>query len=1069
MRLSTNVESVEDLRAAGQSYYPTQQSIDFVRRLGSAALDGGVACALEGPYGVGKSSLVAFALNQLSSPASSFEPHPAPKLFDTKDDPVRQVQKAGGLLPLALTGSTDSLAARILAALRSFVDQNPNTPEAHAVKARLQSNCRPVRRQAFSGLVSLARSACENRKAGVILVIDEFGRHLERMLELSGERDLHLLQELAEATGRRDASLSLVIVQHYGLDHYSAKMLGDKRAEWEKVRGRFRETVLNNTEKDTAHIVAKTLELLGRPEQKTPKPLTAKTDSPTAKFLRDAEFLTAAAPCRPLHPMTIALLARLARILGQQERTVVGWLTSDMPSGFAVAASKKRRGWVYPDALFDHFFGDALRIPSNPTFARRLAAVHGAAERLGDDLSSEARKLFKILSMLSFCGGQGLAADKQSALACLPVRFPFDSSISELVNKSLLVYRSYRSEYTVWEGSDYDIVGRIDQELRTLSVDIASELNRRSGRNVLAHRHFIVTGNRRTARLTWLNPKHPTPTEDEEPRILIWLSEKPDSRCNLSCDVTACVAVEALEPHVRARAAIQRLLDGDPDLRDDKVAVREMRLRLSYHEAKVSTLLEELLTSSNLRWELGESRFPLMQQAVTEAMDRAYPKAFILHNDMVNRDRLSGTISFALRKLIDALWEYPERENLGIERFPAERIIYESFLKTNGLHRQRASNGTWELTVSGVGLPEGLLSVLKEVQRLFGDGDVPTLLETVVQELRRRPFGVKRYPALLLCILVLLSDKNKHELYEDGQYLPHWGPQTLLRVVKTAKRFAISAASKSPVSQTLMARYHSALTGDATRLADYSPVAVARAALKSHADLSAYARGTGKLPESAQALRRAFRVAKSPGDMLFRAIPGALGYEGVPGRGRRLASYFAQVIAARESLERADDKLLDELGKVFVVVLKCNTLAEGRSKCIDYARNVMSDSRMFHGLSKFAEVVLTSSENEQAWFRSLIDAGLGIARPLSSWTDEYVAQAEFVLRRTLITIQQAGQLLSGLNTTDGEAPFAVFIPDHTTEAQDSPIDEIVSILNGMPKDQRMSAIIDLARTFRDKV
>ena len=1068
MRLSTNLERVEDLQAASQSYYPTQQSMDFVQRLAAAAIDGGVACALEGPYGVGKSSLMAFALNQLSSASSGFEPAPAPNLFDAEDHPVQQVRRAGGLLPLALTGSADGLAVRLLSAVRAFADTNRNSPEGRALNAQLvQSRGMPERELAITALATLTRLACENGKIGLILVIDEFGRHLERMLEMSGEGDLHLLQALAEATGRGDSSFSLVIVQHYGLDHYSARVLGDKRAEWEKVRGRFRETVINNTETDTAHIVARILGSLGRPEQTIPKPLTPKRSAAT-KFLCDAEFLAATAPCRPLHPMTVVLLSRLARLLGQQDRTVVGWLTSDMPTGFAAAASNHRRGWVYPDALFDHFFGDALRMPSNPTFARRLAAVHGAAERLGDDLSGEAITLFKTLSMLSFCGGQGLGADRTSALACLPARFPFDSSVDGLVKKSLLVYRSYRSEYIVWEGSDYDIIGRIDQELSTLSLDLGAELNRRAGRSVLAHRHFIETGNRRTARLTWLNPKQAAPPETQEPRILVWLGERSECREGLPWDVTACVPVETLVPHVKASVVIQRLLNGDPDLRDDKVAIREMRLRLSYHDAKVSTLLEELLTSSDLNWELDGSRFSLMQQAVTEAMDRAYSKAFVLHIDMVNRDRVSGTISFALRKLIEALWESADSENLGIERFPAERIIYESFMKMHGLHRQRGASGVWSLTVSGSGLPEGLQAVLEEVHRLFWEGDGPTALDTVVQELGKRPFGVKRYPTLLLCVLVLLSDKNKHEIYEDGEYLPHWGPQTLLRMVKTPKRFAISAASKAPVGQTLMARYHSALTGDDTPLPDYSPVAVARAALKSHAGLSAYARRTEVVPALARAFRRAIRVAKSPGDMLFRAIPAALGYDGVPSRGRGPAGYFAKVIEARECLERADGQLLDELRDVFISVLKCNTLAEARVKCTDHARTVLSDSRMFHGLASFATAALDASAgNDQGWFRRVVDSGLGISRPLSSWTDEHVAQAEFVLRRTLITIQQADQLLSGLCATDESAPFAIFLPDQSLDEQHPPMEEIANILKAMPKHQRMSAIVSLANTFRE--
>lgn len=1068
MRLSTNIENAEDLRSAGRSYYPTQQSMAFVRRVASAAMGGGIACALEGPYGVGKSSLMAFTLRLLSCPSLSPDLDLPRSHFDDKDDPVQRVRTAGGLLPITLTGSAERLSTRVLSGLESFAKQN--TPEGRGLKALLsRSNGRSGRGgDALSALNTLAQLSLENNKVGVLLVIDEFGRHIDRMLDVSGEDDLHLLQDIAESTGRADTPLSLIIVQHYGLDHYSSRMMGDRRAEWEKVRGRFRETVLNNTEKDTAYIVAKVLDEIGRGEQIGPKPLRPGSSAKGAQFLRDTEFLKAAAFCRPLHPMTVVLLSRLARILGQQDRTVVGWLTSAMSSGYAEALRARGRGWVYPEVLFDHFFGDSLRMPSNPTFARRLAAVHGAAERIGDDLSNEARTLFRVFAMLGFCSGQGIAADKASALSCLPAQFPFDTAIGELVNGSLLVYRSYRSEYIVWEGSDYDIVGGIDQELSTLALDAASELNRRAGRDVLAHRHFIESGNRRVARLVWLNAGQPAPSATEDPRVLVWLGEAPASRLESSCDVRVCVPVEALESHLRASVVIRRLLNGDANLRDDKVAVREMRLRLDYHEARISTLSEELLASSDLRWELGESRFPSLQKAVTEAMYRAYPRAFVLHNDLVNRDRISGTVSLALRKLIDALYQNPGKEGLGIERFPAERIIYESFLKANGLHRRIGKRDVWGLRVSGTKLPDGLSYVLKEMRQLFGSGSDPVQVDRVVNVLRERPYGVKQYPALLLCVLIILADKDRHELYEGGEYLPHWGPQTLLRMVKTPKRFAILATSESPLGQALMNRYAHALAGESISSSDLTPVAVARAALIRHVGLSDYARRTNTVSESAQAFRRAIRIAKSPGDMLFRTIPAALGYETLPLRGKGPSGYFAKVAAVRESLERADEELLDKFGDVLVDTLKCGSLAEARTLCTDCARDVLGDSRMYHGYEDFVDAVLAAPDaNDRAWLQGVVDNGLGIAPCLASWTDQHVAQAEFALRRTLVTMRQASGLLTDLDIGHDEAPFVVFLSGPGSEEDGPSIKKLVSILKNTPRSRRMAVIVDLARTFRD--
>ena len=139
----------------------------------------------------------------------------------------------------------------------------------------------------------------------------------------ASDSDLHLLQGIAEATGQADAPLSVVIIQHYGLEHYGSRFFGSRRREWEKVRGRFWEIVLDNTETDAAHIAGQILAARGT-HSSEPTPIHNEGSS-APRFLHDAAFMSAARRCAPLHPMTLVLLSRLARLLGHRtERSLAG-------------------------------------------------------------------------------------------------------------------------------------------------------------------------------------------------------------------------------------------------------------------------------------------------------------------------------------------------------------------------------------------------------------------------------------------------------------------------------------------------------------------------------------------------------------------------------------------------------------------------------------------------------------------------------------------------------------------------------------------------------------------------
>lgn len=1069
MRLAVNIEHPADLAASAVTYHPTRQATEFVRQLAVSALEGGAAYALQGPYGAGKSSLAAFAMSQLSRRTG--RPTLESRLLsDGAQLAASRVNELGGLVPVPIVGASEPLALRLWPAMKNLAETIPARERGSGLKSCASIDPDEVTgEQVLSVLRALSRAMKRKGKAGVLLVIDEFGRHLDHMLAAGNDGDFHLLQNIAEATGRGDAPLSLVIIQHFGLEHYSARFFGARRGEWEKVRGRFRETVLDNSDVDAAHIAGTAIASLGIAVARRRRFNSVPAEAP--RILTDADFLAAALECQPLHPMSVALLSRLARLLGQQDRTIVGWLTSEMDTGFKAALAKSRGGWVYPEALFDHFFGETLLVPSNVAAAKRFAAIQEANERMPDEVDENARALFRTLAVLSFCNGRGLSADRNGALACLEVGFPFDNCIRELTEASLVIYRKYRNEYAVWEGSDYDVAGRVEEVVGTMSLDLAAEMNRRLGKPVLAHGHLIRTGNRRSAHVLWHNEPDAVIVPSgvgKNPRVLVWIGERAPAAPN-PVDVVGLAQIHALEPHLRESAAITRLFEEDSELQDDVVARKELQTRLDFHEAKIDALGQSLL-DSDLQWRVGGQEFTGLQPAVSAAMDAAYPRAFELHNELVNRDRVSGQITLALRKLFERLHDCADRENLGIAKFPAERVIYESLLKQTGVHARNAS-GAWVLDLGNGKVPPGLRHCIDEVRKLCleRNGGQAYTVEAILKQIGLPPFGVKRTPAILLCALILLSDRDQHELYEDGHFVPHWGPETLLRLLKAPGRFAMSTATERPISKRLMREYGEALTVD--RPAGEVPVAVARGVLQRHAALSIYARRTEALSSEAKRFRRGLETAKSPADMLLHAIPRALAYKSLPTRGTDRREFLAAVAKVWAELEAADSNLLASLERVAVDALGSGSLQETRATCRELAGRVLADSQMHHGFDQFLKCAADdSSTDARSWLARLVDQGLGIPAPIGSWSDGHASQAEFLLRRNLAAMQQAGDLLTDLQLQEESRPFAVFWPNPGDRRADAHVQALCNRLSALvkelPRGERVSAIVDLAREFR---
>ena len=171
------------------------------------------------------------------------------------------------MLGIPVVGSCAPLGRRIVEGAKQSLSDYMGTPPDSLKKIAAIKSPIPDNVKLLSLLGHLADDLYKRKKAGALLIIDEFGRHLERMVSLQDVSDMYLLQGLAEISGARKSAFSLVVIQHYGMAHYSQRLLGAHRPEWEKTRGRFKETWLENTERDVADIVASLFHCRDKPRE----------------------------------------------------------------------------------------------------------------------------------------------------------------------------------------------------------------------------------------------------------------------------------------------------------------------------------------------------------------------------------------------------------------------------------------------------------------------------------------------------------------------------------------------------------------------------------------------------------------------------------------------------------------------------------------------------------------------------------------------------------------------------------------------------------------------------------
>jgi len=928
-------------------YVVTPTVRDLADRIGAelAMTPGGRTWSITGPYGSGKSAFVLFLADTLCCSAPHHQEGAA----------IRASHEMGNkrLLPVLLT--TERRPLKVV--LRQALIHAFRPIDLPFVK-RLKRHSKDQSNDQFIKILEdAARVARKHRRTGLFLAIDELGKFLEFAADPTTSDDVYFLQQLAEAASRSEIPIVFLTVLHSAFANYLPPTADIRRSEWQKVQGRFEDVAFQLPAEQMLGLISRALVTAG------PRELESAWDTAAQEFLESpvAEDIKPHVPIdelarsvMPLHPLTALLLWPIFRSkVAQNERSLFAFLTSSEPFGFQEFLRTTHTDGDAPlyrvSQLYDYLVASlgisAFRGPD----ARRWAMIEEAIERVPAD-SDGAADVVKTIGLLSVYGkGAGVRASLTTIAQAVGAKdTDIKSTIGELEERSIVVFRRHQGSYGLWEGSDFDLDRAFEHAKSQLpGGPVADRLNALvSLRPVVARAHYITSGTLRVFELQVVGGQSGLRRNDNGARggmlgdgvVAFLMTDSTDSARSDAPTLARELAVSASgSPLVVAipqktgdvRSALDELeawqwvAQHSPELQGDGVARQEVRARIAEAEATLEVIVGSTFGLPGHHFDPGASRWffrgeeahvktaRAFQRWLSTVCDEVYSEAPMFHNELLNREHLSSAAAAARRNLLERIVEHGDTERLGITGNPPEASMYESMLRAGGFHR--TYKGSWRITAPPPRSPwRPAWKAL--TQGIAAAAEVRRPVTEILDLLKGPPFGMREGPLPVLLTILLVEYAGGVALYEDGLFVPELRIEVLERLLRRPETFEIQSHRLSRAEQRLLRKLQVVASG--SDFENTTPAQaltrVAKSLVLFAAGLKPFARQTRRFDTPhAATVRDALLRATDPKDLLLRDLPSIWGVEIVDAP---TAAEFADTLRSTvDDISRSYPRLLDDI------------------------------------------------------------------------------------------------------------------------------------------------------------
>lgn len=747
----------------------------------------------------------------------------------------------------------------------------------------------------------------------LIIFIDELGKTLEAVNRSEQTEGIYFLQQLAEFSNRSKGKLLFIGILHQSFTVYARQVKKQIYHEWLKIQGRFIDCPITLSVDEQLHLVSQVIKIDENHDFFTKQRLNHQDmikvlvkNISENKLTDGVKLSQVLSNTFPLHPMVAILLCQLSKKeFGQNQRSIFSFLMSAEPYGFGnyLRQTSVLKFQVYTlDMFWDYIDSNLGSMILASEYAKTWLLSQMAVSRYEVRNNNIAICLIKIISLLSLLSDDtGVHADIELLAALLKEKpQKIQTILTELQSSGLVFYSKFKQAFLLNEGSDFNLSRAIEDylpQINHLSFHELKQLN-----PIIAKRHYQETGSLRWAEVRlipldlgnvesvfhelmlstdascvgYLCILIPT-NQDDYLKVKTCLPKIIKNYPDLI--VTVMERYGAFIDLLKDALAIKEILKSDKHLINDGIARQETQARLIDTEDKINAYLQNLLVQSKWYHCFFEAKKPLtgflLSGLVSDMAQRKVHQAIYCHNELVNRTHPSPSAKGAIRELIKRMIENSKQPILGIEKFPPERAIYESLLKSTGIHRsddgenfyfgrpahQSSLCHIWQQTDEFISKKQGGLVIAEEIYQMW----------------QAPPFGIKAGLCDILYIAYVISRSHDLANYIEEEYKPNLQYLLAEYLLKSPKSVGIREVANLKHQQPWIFKLNQKLHSEFNTFVNHpvadEPLPIAQALISVFDRLPSWLHRTNELESTTKQLRNILKQSNDPNKLLFDDLP----------------------------------------------------------------------------------------------------------------------------------------------------------------------------------------------------
>ncbi len=896
------------------NYIPTSNAQSTFDQLVIYYQTGIRAFSIIGSYGTGKSAFL-WALNQtLQSKKNYFR-------FSS------QFKKGTTFEFINLTGSFKSLKD-ILAEKVNHTAKNSSTAVIKAIDNYYQ----------------LATTADKV----LVIIVDEFGKHLEFAAKNKPEEELYFIQQLAEYVNDSNKQIMLITTLHQNFTTYSHNLNEQQRNEWRKVKGRLKELTFNEPVEQLLILAA---DYMRNTNLSTP----SKNLNKLVKLLEKNKVLAIGhniateivSDLSPLDLLSASVLALSLQKYGQNERSLFTFLNSN--DKYSIRNYDHKDNPYYNlSCIYNYLINNYYSFLStkyNPHYVQ-WTSIKSAIEKIDGnfddpDLRKAAIKIVQTIGLLNIFASKGAKLDKDFLIAYATYSLGLTNAthvIEALEHLKIVRFRKHRNQYILFEGTDIDIEGEL--------LNVTSKIQPISSNEIVIalEKHFTLPylpakavhykkGTPRFFKFELSDtPINRIPKGQVDGFINLVFSENMDKKQFMAktkkCQEAILYALfkntEEIASTLLEIRKIDYLIANNQEISTDTIAIKEFKNLQENETKKLNNLvLDQLFNQqSTIIWSYkGEEIFignqTQFNKKLSAICDDIYTATPIFKTELANRELISGAISSARKKYFTALTNNWKKPDLGfsVKLFPPEKTIYLSLLKNTGIHTQSATLN-FELTK-----PEDeSFNQLWTISELFLKSAQINRqnLSEFEKVLSNKPLKLKKVFIDFWLPTFLFIRRNDFALFRSGIYVPDLTDGEIDLMYKNIADYQIKAFNVSGIQLDIFNRYRDLLQleqSDSPKQQTF--IETIKPFLIFYHQLPKYTRQTTHgLSTHTIKFREAIKTATDPETTFFEDFPKALGIHDLTklkNNEAALKVYVNHLQNAIRELRTAFDELLNRV------------------------------------------------------------------------------------------------------------------------------------------------------------